>query len=573
MRWLFVMNTTIPRLLVTLSALCLLVAAAPGPAGDKGAESPDCTSCHDQGQKLKVSAHGGIRCQDCHPKHEEYPHSAGIGKPACAGCHSSQARDYAQGVHGQAAKRGNAAAPDCGVCHGGVHEVAPTGADVFRKAVPDTCGMCHEQILSHFKASVHGKAIAQGFMGAPVCTDCHGEHSILSKSNVASSVNARQIPETCGHCHGNVRLTQKFGLPPDRLTSFEASFHGLASKTGSQTVANCASCHGVHDILPSSDPRSTISPKNLPTTCGKCHAGAGKRFALGTIHLGEGGREPEPLRWVRIFYLALIPGVIGFMLLHHGGDWVRKLVRLRLAPKSPGGSRVLLQAATREPEMRMYAFERVQHGLVVVSFAVLVWTGFALKYPTQWWALPLIWWESSWPVRGVIHRVAAGVLMGVSVVHVVALIFSRRLRDHWRTLWPRKNDLWEALAGFAYSVGLRKTKPAISPHSYVEKIEYWAVIWGVLIMAATGVVLWANNLALAWLPKTWLDVATSIHFYEAVLASLSIFIWHMYGVIFDPEVYPMDPAWLTGYSVRRREPHGLAPRVPGRETDLSARPE
>jgi len=72
-------------------------------------------------------------------------------------------------------------------------------------------------------------------------------------------------------------------------------------------------------------------------------------------------------------------------------------------------------------------------------------------------------------------------------------------------------------------------------------------------MAVSGVMLWANNLMLRLLPKTWLDVATSVHFYEAVLATLAIVVWHLYGVIFDPEVYPLDTAFLTGVSVKEHE--------------------
>jgi len=72
-------------------------------------------------------------------------------------------------------------------------------------------------------------------------------------------------------------------------------------------------------------------------------------------------------------------------------------------------------------------------------------------------------------------------------------------------------------------------------------------------MAVSGIMLWANNLMLRLLPKVWLDVATSVHFYEAVLASLAIVVWHFYGVIFDPEVYPLDTAFLTGVSVKEHE--------------------
>jgi len=75
-------------------------------------------------------------------------------------------------------------------------------------------------------------------------------------------------------------------------------------------------------------------------------------------------------------------------------------------------------------------------------------------------------------------------------------------------------------------------------------------------MAVTGVLLWFNNWTMTILPKVWIDLARVVHFYEAVLATLAIFVWHFYSVIFDPEVYPMDQSWITGYSPRpERESH------------------
>jgi cytochrome b subunit of formate dehydrogenase len=231
------------------------------------------------------------------------------------------------------------------------------------------------------------------------------------------------------------------------------------------------------------------------------------------------------------------------MILHNGGDWLRKVFHLRgshaprIIPQSPG-------------QVRMYPFERIQHALLVVSFAVLVWTGFALKYPEQWWARPLLVTEH---LRGIVHRTAGAVMIGVSVMHFISLITSRRLRVHWKEMLPNRRDPGEALSNLAYNLGLRNSRPGRSSHSYIEKAEYWAVIWGTAVMALTGVMLWANNWMLAMFPKSWLDVATSVHFYEALLATFSIIVWHFYSVIFDPDVYPLDTAWLTGRTVRQHE--------------------
>jgi hypothetical protein len=90
-------------------------------------------------------------------------------------------------------------------------------------------------------------------------------------------------------------------------------------------------------------------------------------------------------------------------------------------------------------------------------------------------------------------------------------------------------------------------------------MEYWAVVWGGVVMALTGLMLWANNVTLTWLPKSALDFATAVHFYEAVLATLAIVVWHFYTVIFDPDVYPLETAFLTGVSVKPHPSEGPEP--------------
>jgi cytochrome b subunit of formate dehydrogenase len=197
--------------------------------------------------------------------------------------------------------------------------------------------------------------------------------------------------------------------------------------------------------------------------------------------------------------------------------------------------------------------------LLIVSFVTLVWTGFALRYPSRFWAYPLVMWEGTWPVRGIVHRVAGVVMIATAIAHVLTLIANHKLRGHWLQLLPRRWDLGEALAAFAYNLGLRRNAPGISAHSYIEKIEYWAVVWGTVMMAVSGVLLWADNFVLSRFPKGLLDVAGVFHYYEAVLAALAILVWHLYSVILDPSVYPMNLAWLTGLGpARERTQPGIA---------------
>jgi cytochrome b subunit of formate dehydrogenase len=164
-------------------------------------------------------------------------------------------------------------------------------------------------------------------------------------------------------------------------------------------------------------------------------------------------------------------------------------------------------------------------------------------------------------------------MIGSLLVHAIHLAVDRRARTCIAGMRPTLEDLHELKERFRYFFGLRPTPPAAGALGYPEKMEYLALIWGSLLMAATGFVLWFNNLTMRWLPAWASDVSTTIHFYEAILATGSIVVWHFYFVIFDPVVYPMDTTWLTGKSpvarVKEREGYSLDPATeekPGKKS-------
>jgi cytochrome b subunit of formate dehydrogenase len=97
-----------------------------------------------------------------------------------------------------------------------------------------------------------------------------------------------------------------------------------------------------------------------------------------------------------------------------------------------------------------------------------------------------------------------------------------------------------------FNLGLSKKEPQFKRFSYVEKAEYWALVWGNAVMIITGFLLWFDNFFVGFLPEGFLEVALVIHFYEAILATLAIVIWHLYSTVFNPHVYPMNTSWLTG---------------------------
>jgi cytochrome b subunit of formate dehydrogenase len=443
---------------------------------------------------------------------------------------------YEASVHGRANARGVSGAAVCTDCHGSHSLLPATDPDsrIFQGNVPATCGTCHAGIEALFENSVHSKALRSGIMEAPACTGCHGEHDIRSPSDTKSPAYVGSISRTCGNCHEAQKIISKFGLPSDRVITYEQSYHGLAANYGSLTVANCASCHGYHDILPSSDPASTVNKANLAATCGKCHPGAGKRLAEGNVHSTPTTSKSRVVHYVVIFYIGLIALVIGGMFVHNFLDLIRKLVEhFRLARAEGKIDRFL-------------PTERVQHIILAVVFIVLAYTGFAIKYPRAIWASPLRLFEDPEQVRSTTHRVAAAVFMALCLYHGWFLFLTRRGKEQLRQLTPRFKDFTDLWRLGIYNLGLAAERPTYSRFNYIEKSEYWALIWGSAIMIVSGLFLVFEGVMLKYLPLWVSELATAVHFYEAVLATSAIVVWHFYWSIFDPHSYPMNWTWITG---------------------------
>jgi cytochrome b subunit of formate dehydrogenase len=149
-------------------------------------------------------------------------------------------------------------------------------------------------------------------------------------------------------------------------------------------------------------------------------------------------------------------------------------------------------------------------------------------------------------IRGIVHRIAGVVLVLVSLYHLYYVLFVPRGKKLIRDLLPRWSDLTDARDVLRYNLGLISEKPQFDRFSYIEKSEYWALVWGTFIMAVTGFILWFDNTFLGLLTKLGWDVARTIHYYEAWLATLAIIVWHFYFVIFNPDVYPINLAFWTG---------------------------
>ncbi len=525
----------------------------------------DCGTCHSSEAEI-YKYHGRLEvpngedipgCADCHGRHdilkstERHSRVNPQNLPGtCGNCHENldlirkheilygdAVRVYGGSVHGKASRGGVYSAATCNDCHsanGTAHKIlAPNNPEspINHFNIPKTCGQCHRNIENDYWEGIHGKLVARGQTDAPVCTKCHGEHGIIAPSDPRSPVSPVRLAEaTCSPCHESAYLNEKYGIPTGRLRSFVDSYHGLKSKAGDLTVANCASCHGAHRILPHTDPTSSIHPANLQATCGECHPKISAEMAKAPIHGTPGISQTPVARVVGNFYIVVIVLIIGAMIIH----W---LIDLRKQIKN-----VVLKPQIR----RMTTNEVLQHTFLMITFIALVITGFSLRYSESWWVQLLFGREKGFFLRGIIHRVSA-VLFIISVVWHLLYLFSPRGRQFFRDIFPVKEDFRQFFQMIKYNLGIKGVeKPAFGRFSYIEKAEYWALVWGTVIMIISGFFLWFDNIAVQWFPKGFLDVMLVIHFYEAWLATLAILIWHMYSTVFSPNVYPMNPSWYTG---------------------------
>ena len=425
-----------------------------------------CSKCHgqvsvryvqsDHGLALARGVKGAPTCIDCHGEHGVHASSDTVSVTnrihqarMCESCHLDKAdvrsrvgpsagfiRSYEESVHGQAIKHGNDAAATCTDCHTS-HDMkkgSNPSSTVAKRNIASTCAQCHGDKKEEYEASIHGKALINGISASPTCTDCHGEHNILSPKDSRSPVAAANVSsQVCSPCHASVRLTQKYGLAADRFRSFEDSFHGLANRAGSVEVANCASCHGVHDIKPSSDSTSRISPNNLARTCGDCHKGANANFTRGSVHVIATESTNDVLYFVSNGYVSLIILIIGGMLAHNILDFIKKSRRQLMYRRGD----LPRKHAPHRLYVRMSFSERIQHASLLTSFITLVLTGFALRYPEAWWVAPFRS-ISPWAfeLRGIFHRLAAVVLVSASLYHIYYLMFVPRGKQLLRDLLP-----------------------------------------------------------------------------------------------------------------------------------------
>lgn len=379
---------------------------------DQGMADKDCMRCHreqtlkasDDGRSLFVaeqevagSKHAKVSCSQCHSDVSASrlrPCETIAKKVDCASCHADIGLTFQASIHGQLDAKNDPNAPTCKECHG-THAVKgktdPESA-TFPTNVPDLCARCHREgekaavrytgiehkIIERYTESIHGKGLMKsGLTVTAMCTSCHTAHSVQPHLDTASSVNPKNVPATCGRCHHGIeeqfeqsvhsasvtksgkelpvcndchtahtiRRADEQGFKLEIMAqcgrchqeiakTYFDTYHGKVSQLGYTKTAKCYDCHGAHDILPVTDPRSHLSRENVVATCKKCHEGATRRFAGYLTHATHHDPAKYPfLFWTFWTMTSLLIGTFVF-----GGVhtllWLPRAIQMRRAKRS-----------------------------------------------------------------------------------------------------------------------------------------------------------------------------------------------------------------------------------------------
>ncbi len=561
--------------------------------------------------EAQSSIHRKVACAQCHTGVSpslERPCATITSKVDCSICHEEVVKTYQTSAHGILEERGDPNAPKCLDCHG-VHNIRARRdiqSPTYPTGVPNLCGKCHREgnkaavrytgsqhnILENYTESIHGKGLLQsGLVVTAMCTDCHTAHHVLPHDNSESSVNHANLPATCGRCHNGIyeQFSQSIHSPNvykgdkplpacsdchkshtivrtdsegfklaiinqcgrchiDVAETYFDTYHGKVYKLGYTAAAKCYDCHGSHNILPTYEPKSTLSRQNIVKTCGQCHSGSHRRFAGYLTHATHHDKTKYPILFYTFWFMTIlltgtlaVAGTHTLLWLPRSFQAMREHKKLRLEVKG------------KLEYIRFESFPRRLHVLVIISFLGLALTGMTLKFSYLGWAQWLSKVLGGFESAGYIHRVCAVITFTYFGAHIYDLIRrKRRQKVTWKqfllgpnSMLPSRVDLDEAWGTLKWFIGLGH-RPAYGRWTYWEKFDYFAVFWGVVIIGSTGLTLWFPEFFTRFLPGWFINVATIVHSDEALLATAFIFTVHFFNTHFRPDKFPMDTVIFTG---------------------------
>ncbi|NGZ26807.1 MAG: cytochrome C [Magnetococcales bacterium] len=521
-------------------------------------------------EKYHKGSHGSMTCMACHSGivSKDPPHQKGP-PPAvdCAGCHEKlwkeaasgkplspalqkveqKIAEYRQSFHARPNKDDprfvNATCHECHDSHFFQMTADKSSPDyaAWRLTIPKLCGKCHEEQLDDYALSVHGReAIQKQNSKSAICTDCHTSHNIIGALTPAFKL---LNPDACGQCHkGN-------------LATYRDTYHGQVNQLGYPHTAKCFDCHENHKIRQVKDEKSSVYGDNKLKTCQKCHDGehrplATVGFKSYSPHAHAGDYERYPQVWLASrFMTGLFWLVFAFFWLH-SGLWYYREWQERRKPRP----HVNLQAIglTQIRHVRRFsAGWRHAHLFFALTVMTLVLTGMTVHHAHTPWAPVVSHWLGGVQSMGILHRLAATLLLTIFLGHLVYILqhILRQPGFRWfgpDSLIPNWKDVTDCRDMFKWFFA-KGEKPRFDRWTYFEKFDYWAVFWGMAVIGSSGLLLAFPHVAGQYLPGWVFNVAALVHGEEAFLAAVFIFTVHFFNNHFRPDkLPPPDVVMFTG---------------------------
>jgi cytochrome b subunit of formate dehydrogenase len=528
------------------AALALFVLV---PSSAAAADDADCLACHVKdgdgpavdADLFKKSVHGqnGISCSDCHSGYEMGPHESEL--PPLSADEQKTVDRLSRATWGEG---------------DGLVKVSSPRAYL-------ACQNCHTEETDAFAKSIHSRWLSKdGKIAGPTCASCHGSpHEIGGMADYAPTAAARQpvpadrraMQERCESCHGNEAFTKAAGLNPETAATFHDSIHGRLVRVGNPYAPACMSCHalapeagGTHGIVAKTDPASPVAGKNRVDTCARCHENSNETFATLVAHeeLHETGGHPVP-HLIHVAFSWLTTLTLLFFAFHVLIDFVYEL-RTRLSRKEHGIS----VADVKRTVIRFDIHQRIQHWFMLSGVILLGITGWPLRGAGDVEAGPYS--RAVFSLFGgaegaaIWHRVGAVLIIISSVYHLFYLTLLASRKQLPLSMLPTPKDAIDMKDNILFMMGLRKERPKFDRYMYLEKFDYWAVFWGMVMMVGTGFVFWFPAWFASWAPAWLVTASQIIHGEEATLAILFLFVVHFYNVHLKPSIFPMNWAWLNG---------------------------
>jgi predicted CXXCH cytochrome family protein len=565
------------------------------------------------------SSHGGTACAQCHTEvsPSRVRSCETIDSPVdCSICHPVQVEQYEMSSHGVLHAAGDPDAPTCLDCHDNHATQSKNlpSSPTFARNIPVLCSKCHrggEQaavrihseipIVESYLDSIHGTGLMQsGLVVTATCTNCHSSHGELPADDPRSTVNDANIADTCGTCHHGIeeafnQSIHAIGEPKEdhdlptcedchtshmitrhdkpgfrtrmmrecgdchetEAETFFDTFHGKVSRLGAEGAAKCYDCHGTHNILPVSDPASTLNRRNVVETCGGrsspggCHPSSHRRFAGYLTHATHHDQDRYPWLFYSFWFMTtLLVGTLTFALLHTFA-W---LIRLWLTRTEWKEHKQLAKADGNGKRYRRFnRLQRTMHIFMMLSFFTLALTGMSLKFSYAPWAQWASWLFGGIETMGNLHRIGGLTLFVVFGIHIWDVFrLKRKTGRSWLQMITGPDsilfnltDVKQAGQSIRWFFGLGP-RPRFGRYTYWEKFDYFAVFWGIAVIGSTGLVLWFPELFTHLIPGWSVNVATIIHSDEALLAVGFIFTIHFFNTHFRPDKFPIDPVIFTG---------------------------